>query len=114
MPYVTLQVTIDPFLWKEYRSREEEGIEGELRARFQLTSLVSRLVNSANRVLTSNYFGDKKYGLILQEIQILDDSKCSNLGFNVCSLDLSLAALLNQLSYIDHSKHCLSYLLTFR
>jgi len=77
-------------------SGEEEGIEGELRARFQLTSLVSRLVNSANRVLTSNYFGDKKYGLILQEIQILDDSKCSILGFNVCSLDLSLADLLNQ------------------
>jgi len=109
-----LKVTIDPFLWKEYRGREEESVEGELRARFRLTSLVSRLVNSANRVLTSNYFGDKKYGLILQEIQILDDSKCSLLGFNVCSLDLSLAALLNQLSYIDHSKHCLSYLLTFR
>merc|ERR1719249_136166 len=64
-----LKVTIDPFLWNEYRSREEDGVEGELRARFRLTSLVSRLVNSANRVLTSNYFGDKKYGLILQEIQ---------------------------------------------
>ena len=112
--YVTLQVTIDPFLWNEYRSREEDGVEGELRARFRLTSLVSRLVNSANRVLTSNYFGDKKYGLILQEIQVLDDSKCSILGFNVCSLDLSLTDLLNQLSYIDHSAQCLSYLLTFR
>jgi len=109
-----LKVVVDPFLWKEYRSREDEGVEGDLRARFSLTSLVSRLVNSANRVLTSNYFGDKKYGLILQEIEILDDSKCSILGFNVCSLDLSLTELLNQLSYIDHSLYCLSYLVTFR
>ena len=89
-------------------------MEGELRARFRLTSFVSRLVNSANRVLTGNYFGDKKYGLILQEIEILDDSKCSILGFNICSLDLSLTELLNQLSYIDHSVYCLSYLITFR
>ena len=89
-------------------------MEGDLRARFSLDSLVSRLVNSANRVLTSNYFGDKKYGLILQEIEILDDSKCSISGFNICSLDLSLTDLLNQLSYIDHSMYCLSYLITFR
>ena len=89
-------------------------MEGDLRARFQLTSLVSRLVNSANRVLTSNYFAGKKYGLILQEIQILNESDCSVLGFNLCSLDLTLAELLDQLSYIDHINRCLSYLLTFR
>ena len=111
---VVLQVTIDPFLWKEYRSREEEGVEGDLRARFHLNSLVSRLVNSANRVLGSSYLGDQKYGLILQEIQIVDDSSCSVLGFNLCSLDLSLEDLLDGLSYVDQSSHCLSYLLTFR
>ena len=81
----SLQVTVDPFLWAEYRAREAEDGEGQARARFHVTSLVSRLVNAANTVLDDHYFDRNKYGLILQDIQV-SQNIFSSILFNLLCL----------------------------
>merc|ERR1719189_1087921 len=81
--------------------------------RFQVTSLVSRLVNRANRVLDSYYFNDSKYKLSVRSIQILEDDTCSFKDSYLCG-DEGLQSLLHKFSQLNHDNFCLSYLFTFR
>jgi len=45
---------------------------------------------------------------------IFKEEDCHTLGFDICSLDLTLNQILDYYSYINHDQFCLSYLLTFR
>ena len=71
-----LQVVVDTLLWRQQMERvvqeniTQEAAEVARVTRFQVTSLVSRLVNRANRVLDSYYFNDSKYKLSVRSIQV--------------------------------------------
>lgn len=117
----SLQIVTDPLLWDHIKNavlEEEKSLEDEAEivrvARFRLSSLTSRLVNTANSVLDRYYFSNTKYKLVLNNVKILQEGQCSYQGVDLCSEDLSLASLLDSYSYINHDAYCLSYLLTFR
>ena len=71
-----LQVVVDTLLWRQQMERvvqeniTQEAAEVARVTRFQVTSLVSRMVNRANRVLDSYYFNDSKYKLSVRSIQV--------------------------------------------
>jgi len=123
----SLQVIVDKFLWDQAlretkavssgQQTEQFGTEkdnpDELRrvARYTLTSLANRLVGRANQVLDRQYFGGRKFKLVLQDVQIVDSlEECGD----VCREDADLESLLNTFSYTPRDDYCLSYLLTYR
>lgn len=117
----SLQIVIDPLLWGHVRDQvmeEEDLIEDNAElvriARFRLSSLASRLVNTANSVLDRYYFSNTKYKVVLHDITILQEGECTHQGVELCDPNLSLDTLLDSFSYINHENYCLSYLLTFR
>jgi len=117
----SLQIVTDPLLWRHIKDQvveEDNLIEDEAEivrvARFRLTSLTSRLVNTANSVLDRYYFSNAKYKLVLNHVEILQADECSYEGIDLCSEEMSLSTLLDSYSYINHDSYCLSYLLTFR
>ena len=72
-----LQIVIDHLLWAHVRDQvgSEDGLikdpdEIVRIARFRLSSLTSRLVNTANSVLDRYYFSNTKYKLLLQNITV--------------------------------------------
>lgn len=111
----SLQVVVDPFLWqenlKEAQQLSQEPQEASRIARYNVQSLVGRLVGQANAVLDSYYLDNVKYKLLLQDIQILrEEDECGPL----CEADLQVSDLLDLFSYHNRDAYCLSYLLTFR
>ena len=72
-----LQIVIDHLLWAHVRDQvgSEDGLIEDPNeivriARFRLSSLTSRLVNTANSVLDRYYFSNTKYKLLLQKITV--------------------------------------------
>ena len=74
----SLQIVTDPLLWDHIKNTvlEDENLledEAELVrvARFRLSSLTSRLVNTANSVLDRYYFSNTKYKLVLNNVKVM-------------------------------------------
>ena len=77
--------------------------------------MLSRLVNSANTVLLSQYFDNFKYKLAVHDIQILEDEDCTLQGKSLCEEGASLESLLDLYTSMARDDHyCLSYMLTYR
>lgn len=73
----SLQIVTDPLLWNQIKNKvveEENLIEDEAEivrvSRFRLSSLTSRLVNTANSVLDRYYFSNTKYKLVLNSVKV--------------------------------------------
>ena len=74
-----LQVVVDSLVWANTRQQVvlRHNLTGQTEqeisrvTRFQIKSLVSRLVNRANTVLLSQQFNNIHYRLALQDIQVV-------------------------------------------
>ena len=70
----SLQVVVDNLLWQQQRQearvQEQEEEEVDRITRFNIISLISRIVNRANRVLDDYAFNNGKYKLSVRNIQV--------------------------------------------